>query len=354
VRILLLGKNGQVGCALQRSLAPLGEVIALDRHGLRPRDDEEEGPRDDQEASLRAQRSNPQNEEKDMDRHGLRPRDDGESSLRAQRSNLCGDLADLDGIARTVATVRPDVIVNAAAYTAVDKAESEADVCRAINTDAVAVLARAASPMGALLVHYSTDYVFNGSGDTPWVETDATGPLNVYGQSKLDGEKAIALSGCSHLIFRTSWVYGLHGGNFAKTMLRLAQEREQLKVINDQVGAPTSAELIAHVTAQAIRATQGNLALRGLYHLAAAGQTTWHGYAQRLIEQARGQYPDAPWKVQSIEPVPTSAFPTAAQRPHNSRLNSQKLQSAFGLTLPRWEDGVDGFAAIAMTKTSAP
>jgi dTDP-4-dehydrorhamnose reductase len=344
VRILLLGKNGQVGWALQRSLSPLGEVIALDRHGLRPRDDEEEGPRyeeerprDDQESSLRAQRSNP-----------------NDVSLRAQRSNLCGDLTNLDGLARTVATVRPDVIVNAAAYTAVDKAESEADVCRAINTDAVAVLARAASPMGALLVHYSTDYVFNGSGDAPWVETDVIGPLNVYGQSKLDGEKAIALSGCTSLVFRTSWVYGLHGGNFAKTMLRLAQEREQLKVINDQCGAPTSAELIAHVTAQAIGATQGNLALRGLYHLAAAGQTTWHGYAQRLIEQARGQHPDAPWKVQSIEPVLTSAFPTAAQRPHNSRLNTQKLQSAFGLTLPRWEAGVDGFAALAMTKTSAP
>jgi dTDP-4-dehydrorhamnose reductase len=325
VRILLLGKNGQVGWALQRSLAPLGEVIALDRHGLRPRDDEEEGPRDDQEASL-----------------------------RAQRSNLCGDLSNLDGLAHTVASVRPDVIVNAAAYTAVDKAESEADACRAINTQAVAVLARAASPMGALLVHYSTDYVFNGSGDTPWLETDATDPLNVYGQSKLDGEKAIAFSGCTSLVFRTSWVYGLHGGNFAKTMLRLAQEREQLKVINDQCGAPTSAELIAHVTAQAIRATQGNLALRGLYHLAAAGETTWYGYAQRLIEQARGQHPDAPWKVQSIEPVPTSAFPTAAQRPHNSRLNTRKLQAAFGLTLPRWEAGVDGFAALAMTKTSAP
>jgi dTDP-4-dehydrorhamnose reductase len=181
-------------------------------------------------------------------------------------------LADLDGIARTVATVRPDVIVNAAAYTAVDKAESESEFCHTINTDAVAVLARAASPMGALLVHYSTDYVFNGSGDKPWVETDPTGPLNVYGQSKLDGEKAIERSGCAHLIFRTSWVYGLHGGNFAKTMLRLAQEREQLKVINDQVGAPTSAELIAQVTAQAITATQGNLGLRGLYHLAAARQ----------------------------------------------------------------------------------
>lgn len=300
MRILLFGKNGQVGWALQRSLQPLGEVIALDRHS--------EG----------------------------------------------GDLADLDGLAHTAATVRPDVIVNAAAYTAVDKAESESELCHTINADAVAVLARAASSMGALLVHYSTDYVFNGSGDTPWIETDPTGPLNVYGQSKLDGEKAIAFSGCAHLIFRTSWVYGLHGGNFAKTMLRLAQEREQLKVINDQVGAPTGADLIAQVTAQAIRATQGNLALRGLYHLTAAGETTWYDYAQRLIEQARAQHPDAPWKVQSIGPVPTSAFPTAAQRPHNSRLNTQKLQSAFGLTLPSWEAGVDGFAALAMTKQGTP
>ena len=300
MRILLLGKNGQVGWSLQRSLGPLGEVIALDRH------------------------------------------------------SPGGDLSNLEALAHTVSTVRPDVIVNAAAYTAVDKAESEPELCHTINADAVAVLARAASSMGALLVHYSTDYVFNGSGDMPWVETDPTGPLNVYGQSKLAGEKAIALSGCAHLIFRTSWVYGLHGGNFAKTMLRLAQEREQLKVINDQCGAPTSAELIAQVTAQAITATQGNLALRGLYHLAATGQTTWHGYAQRLIAQARAQYPNVPWKVQSIEVVPTSAFPTAAQRPHNSRLNTQKLQSAFGLTLLSWEVGVDGFAALAMTKQGTP
>jgi dTDP-4-dehydrorhamnose reductase len=287
VRILLLGKNGQVGWELQRSLSPLGEVIALDRHVAG------------------------------------------------------GDLSDLEALARNIATVRPDIIVNAAAYTAVDKAESDVDACRTINALATAVLAQAAHASGALLVHYSTDYVFNGNDDMPWLETDATGPLNVYGQTKLEGEQAIVRSGCRHLIFRTSWVFGTRGGNFAKTMIRLAKERDQLKVINDQFGAPTGADLLADITAHAIRTTLTRPELDGLYHLAASGTTTWHGYATHVIAQARAAGQPILVAADAIGAVPTSAFPTPAQRPLNSRLSTDKLQSQFGLSLPHWQLGVD-------------
>jgi dTDP-4-dehydrorhamnose reductase len=287
MRILLLGKNGQVGWELQRSLLPLGEVIALDRH------------------------------------------------------TPGGDLSNLEALAHSVATVRPDVIVNAAAYTAVDKAESDVEACRTINALAPAVLAQAAHASGALLVHYSTDYVFNGSGDAPWLETDATGPLNLYGQTKLEGEQAIAASGCAHLIFRTSWVFGARGGNFAKTMIRLAKERDQLKVINDQFGAPTGADLLADVTAHTLRATLARPELGGLYHLAAGGTTTWHGYASHVIAQARAAGQPIQVAADAIGAVPTSAFPTPAQRPHNSRLSTDKLQQHFGLSLPHWQLGVD-------------
>ncbi len=198
---------------------------------------------------------------------------------------------------------------------------------------------------GAWLVHYSTDYVFDGSGNTPWREGDATGPLGVYGQTKLEGEQAIAASGCKHLIFRTSWVYSARGGNFAKTMLRLAQERERLTVINDQHGAPTGADLIADVTAHAIRSARHKPELAGLYHLVAGGETTWHGYASHAIAHARELRPDLGWKVNDIVAVETSAFPTPAQRPQNSRLNTQKLQQAFGLSLPHWQLGVDRLLA---------
>ena len=293
MKLLLLGRNGQVGWELQRSLAPLGELIALDRQG------------------------------------------------DAGGQGLCGDLSRLDELARTVRALRPDVIVNAAAHTAVDKAESEPDQARLLNALAPQVLAREAAQTGALLVHYSTDYVFDGSGSAARTETEATAPLSVYGSSKLEGEQLIQASGCRHLIFRTSWVYAARGGNFAKTMLRLAQEREVLSVIDDQWGAPTGADLIADVTAHAIRQLQRQPGDQGLYHLVAGGETTWHAYASHVIAKARELAPERPWKVQRIAAVPTSAFPTPAQRPNHSRLNTDRLQQTFGLRLPHWQAGVD-------------
>ena len=289
MKILLLGKNGQVGWELQRSLAPLGTLVALDRH------------------------------------------------------DLGGDLSQPQTLAERINQEHPQVIVNAAAYTAVDKAESDVAICRTINATAVQTMAQTAATVGALLVHYSTDYVFDGAGHQPWVETDPTAPLNVYGQTKLDGEQAILASGCKHLIFRTSWVYGSRGGNFAKTMLRLAQEREQLLVIDDQHGAPTGADLIADVTAHAIRATSLNPSLAGLYHLAAAGETTWYGYATYCIAQARNAGVVIKVPADQVLAVPTSAFSTPAQRPHNSRLSTAKLQQHFGLQLPHWQQGVHRF-----------
>ena len=297
MKILLLGKNGQVGWELQRSLAPLGELIALDRHS----------------------------------------------------THFCGDLTNLAGLADTVRAIQPQVIVNAAAYTAVDKAESEPELARTINAQAPEVLAREATQLGAWLVHYSTDYVFGGGGDRPWLEEDPTFPLNVYGQTKLLGEHMIDWVCPRHLIFRTSWVYAARGGNFAKTMLRLAQEREQLKVINDQFGAPTGAELIADVTAHAIRqvAQPGAdaQALAGIYHLVASGCTTWFDYAQHVIAQAQRLQPGLKIKATEVNPVPTSAFPTPAQRPLNSRLDTSKLQATFGLSLPAWQTGVERMLA---------
>lgn len=293
MKILLLGKNGQVGWELQRSLAPLGELIALD----------------------------------------------------ARSTTYCGDLANLQGLADTVDAIQPDVIVNAAAYTAVDKAESDAATAHVVNALAVGVLAEAAQRCGAWLVHYSTDYVFDGSGDTPWRETDVTAPLNVYGATKLAGEQLIAASCTRHLIFRTSWVYAARGSNFAKTMLRLAQERDKLTVIADQFGAPTGADLLADVTAHAIHGVIREPQLAGLYHLAASGETTWHGYAQFVIEQAMTAGVALKTTLANIAAVPTSTFPTPATRPHNSRLDTQKLRTAFDLTLPDWHDGVDRMLA---------
>jgi len=303
MKILLFGKGGQVGWELQRSLAPLGELIALDHDS----------------------------------------------------SDHCGDFANLTGLADTVRAIRPDIIVNAAAHTAVDKAEGEPELVRTLNALAPEVLAVEAAELGAWLVHYSTDYVFDGSGDTPWVETDAPGPLSVYGATKLEGEQLIAAANPRHLIFRTSWVYAARGGNFAKTMLRLAQERDKLTVINDQFGAPTGADLLADVTAHAIRlvtqrrvATSGNAtpeALAGLYHLVASGNTTWFDYAKQVLAQAQIVQPTIQIKATQVDPVPTSAFPTPARRPHNSRLNTQKLQSTFGLTLPPWQAGVNRMLA---------
>ncbi len=291
MKILLLGKNGQVGWELQRSLAPLGEVLALDRNS----------------------------------------------------TPYCGDLSKPEQLAQTVLAYKPDFIVNAAAHTAVDRAESEPELAKVLNTDAPAALAKAAAQVGAWLVHYSTDYVFDGSGTHPRQEGEGTGPLSVYGQTKLDGEKAIVASGCKYLIFRTSWVYAARGGNFAKTMLRLAQERDKLSVINDQHGAPTGADLIADVTAHAIRRVLNTqkISFSGVYHLVASGETTWHGFASHVIEKAESMKPELGWKVADIAPVPTSAFPTPAVRPLNSRLCTAKLQQAFGLVLPPWQQGVD-------------
>lgn len=306
-RILLLGKNGQVGWELQRSLAPLGCLIALDRAGLKPGE------------------------------LALLPAWQGQPLLDHP---LCGDLSDLEGLRRTVHAVRPQVIVNAAAYTAVDKAESDLGLARRINAEAPGLLAQAAHEVGAWLVHYSTDYVFSGSGHTPWQEGDATGPLNAYGMTKRESEQLILQACRQHLIFRTSWAYAARGGNFAKTMLRLAQERERLTVIDDQFGAPTSAELIADITAYAIRHVLRTGQGQGTYHLAASGETSWHSYAQFVIEHAKRLQPHAPWKVLAIDPVPTQAFPTPAQRPHNSRLNTTLLASTYGLHLPPWQEGV--------------
>jgi dTDP-4-dehydrorhamnose reductase len=290
-KILLLGKGGQVGWELQRSLVPLGEVIALD----------------------------------------------------FDSTDYCGDFTNLAGLADTIRAIRPDVIVNSGAHTAVDKAEVEPDLVRTINALAPGALAAEAAKIGAWLVHYSTDYVFDGSGTTPWVETDAPAPLSVYGRTKLEGEQLIQASGCKHLIFRTSWVYAARGGNFAKTMLKLAQERETLKVINDQIGAPTSAELLADVTAHAIRQAQAGEAknLSGVYHLVAGGQTSWFDYANTVLALAKHTQVASKIIAKSVEPVPSSAFQTAARRPLNSRLNTTKLQAAFGLTLPQWQQGVE-------------
>lgn len=292
MRILLLGKNGQVGWELQRALAPLGELVALDRHG---------------------------------------------------GQGLCGDLADLDALAATVRTIAPDAIVNAAAYTAVDKAESEPELALRINGEAPGVLAREAARLGAWLVHYSTDYVFDGSGDRPWREDAPTGPLSVYGRTKLAGEQAIAAAGAQALVLRTSWVYAARGGNFARTMLRLAGEREQLRVIADQLGAPTGAELIADVTAHLLRQVcdvKEASGLSGTYHLAAAGETSWCDYARFVLEQAAQRGVAFKAGAAQIEAIPTSAYPTPACRPLNSRLATDKLRTTFGLHLPHWQDGV--------------
>ncbi len=237
--------------------------------------------------------------------------------------------------------LRPDVIVNAAAHTAVDKAEAEPELAASLNADAPRVLAAEAAALGAWLLHYSTDYVFDGSGDTARDEAAATGPLNVYGRTKLDGENAIRASGCKHLILRTSWVYAARGGNFARTMLKLAAEREALQVIDDQIGAPTGADLLADITAHAMRAVLREPQLGGTYHAVAAGETSWFGYARFVIEWARAHGLPVKVAAEAIKPVPSSAYPSAARRPLNSRLATAKLQRAFGLTLPHWQAGVE-------------
>jgi dTDP-4-dehydrorhamnose reductase len=290
MKILLLGKNGQVGWELQRSLSLLGEVVACDF--------------------------------------------DSAGDLKA-------DFSQPESLAALVARVAPEVIVNAAAHTAVDKAESEPDLARALNATAPGVLAREARRHGICLVHYSTDYVFDGSGSQARDENAATGPLSVYGRTKLEGEELIRASGCHHVILRTSWVYAARGGNFARTMLRLAAEREELKVIADQVGAPTGADLLADVTAQLLPRLFDHVALSGTYHCVAGGETNWHGYATHVIEWARARGHAVKVAADRIHALPTSAYPTPAARPLNSRLLTTKLQRTFGLVLPPWQRGVE-------------
>ena len=304
MKILLFGKNGQVGWELQRSLAPLGDVIALGS----------------QEST--------------------------DSTEISGFSGLCGDLTNRAGIAETVRRVAPQIIVNAAAYTAVDKAESEPALAYKINAEAPAVLAEEATKLGAWLVHYSSDYVFDGSGDYPRNEADLPNPLSVYGRSKLDGEKAVRRHK-KHLIFRTSWVYATRGANFAKTMLRLARERDELNVISDQVGAPTSADLLADVTAHALRTLENQDSLAGLYHLVAHGKTNWHAYASLVIAEARKieetrekSAQTIRVRAENIRAIRTAEYPTPAKRPLNSRLKTEKFERAFGLRLPPWEIGV--------------
>ena len=287
----MLGPDGQVGWELQRSMAPLGEVIAVSQAEI--------------------------------------------------------DFDDSEALRARVRECRPGVIVNAAAYTAVDKAEAEPQAAARVNAEAVGLLAEEARQAGALLVHYSTDYVFDGAKGAPYTESDEPRPLSVYGSTKRGGERAIEVSGCRHLVLRTSWVYGLHGGNFAKTILRLAREREALTVVDDQVGAPTSAELLADVTALCT-----TLMLRspaqypgGLYHAVASGETSWHGYARYVVETARGLGVPLKLTPDAIKPVPSSQYPTAAKRPMNSRLATDKIKAVFGLEMPHWKTHLGRFMA---------
>ena len=288
-KILVTGTDGQVGFELTRTLAPLGQIKALVRADL--------------------------------------------------------DLGDVDALRALLDAEQPDIIVNPAAYTAVDKAESDVSAAYAVNEHAPVVMAQWAAAHGAFMVHYSTDYVFEGSGETPYVEDDAVAPQSVYGASKEKGEQAVRAALPAHFIFRTSWVFGAYGANFLKTMLRLMQERDTLNVVADQIGAPTSAALLADVTAHVVRDTwqkrQANEWVDyGIYHLVASGETSWHGYAQYVgqLAQAAG----LPLKVapEAIGAIPSSAYPTPATRPFNSRLNTEKIQNTFGLRLPSWQEGV--------------
>ncbi|WP_051258663.1 dTDP-4-dehydrorhamnose reductase [Chitinibacter tainanensis] len=287
-KILVTGKNGQVGFELQRSLAVLGEVIAVDREEC--------------------------------------------------------DLSNPVAIRELVQRIRPDIIVNPAAYTAVDKAESEVDLAAALNATAPQICAEEAAKLGALLIHYSTDYVFDGNKDGWYVETDTPNPQSVYGKTKLAGELAVAAANPRHLIFRTSWVFGAHGGNFLKTMLKLMQTRDALSVVADQFGAPTAASLLADVTSQIIaqylRSSDKSKFAYGTYHLVAAGETSWHGYASLVNDLAVQQGYTLKVASQEIKAIPAGDYRVPAPRPANSRLNTQKLQTTFGLTLPSWQQGV--------------
>ena len=297
MKVLLLGKNGQVGWELQRSLQQLGEVVALDIPEI--------------------------------------------------------DLGDPDSVGRTVEALRADVIVNAAAYTAVDRAESDEATATRVNGESVAVLARIAAAQGAWLVHYSTDYVFDGSGSGPWRESDVPAPLNAYGRSKLAGERAIQASGCRHLVFRTSWVYAARGHNFVRTILRLAAERESLRVIADQHGAPTSAEFLADVTTHAISRVgrEPGSEVGGTYHLTPRGETTWHGIAKAAVGRAIELGCTLQVTPERISAIATSDYPLPAPRPGNSRLCVDRVERDFGIRCPDWRIHLDRTVA-ELTKGS--
>ncbi|MDH2272578.1 dTDP-4-dehydrorhamnose reductase [Moraxella porci] len=290
MKILLLGKNGQVGWELDRSLQPLGQVYALNRH--------------------------------------------------SNADGLCGDVANFDAMTHAFDQIRPDIVVNATAYTAVDKAETDTVQAELINHLAVKHLAELTKQHQALLIHYSTDYVFDGTGETAWTEEDSTGPINVYGQTKRQGELALEQSGANFINLRTSWVYGTHGNNFIKTMLKLGASRETLGIIADQIGSPTGASLIADITAQIIRQYQLNPTSieMGHYHLAPQGECSWYDYAKFIFDMAREMGADL--MVKQVNAIGTVDYPTPAKRPHNSRLNTSKLQRNFSLHLPHWQQGV--------------
>lgn len=293
MKILLLGKNGQVGWELQRALQPLGDVMALDR--------------------------------------------------QLNTDGLCGDIANFDAIRHAIAEIKPDVVVNATAYTAVDLAETEQEQANVVNHLAVENLAKVCKEHDILVVHYSTDYVFDGTGTTAWQEDDQTAPVNYYGQTKRAGEIALQDSQIRFINFRTCWVYASRGHNFIKTMLKLAQSKPELGIIHDQVGVPTGAALIADITAQVLRYYDLQAAerpnLHGHYHLAPKGETTWYDYAQYIFDYARNT--DLKLTVQKVNPIKTEAYPTPAKRPLNSRLNTAKLQQTFKIHLPSWQQGVE-------------
>jgi len=292
MRILLLGKNGQVGWELQRALQPIGELISLGRE---------------------------------------------------TEKKLSGDVTDFDGIRHLFEELKPDIVVNATAYTAVDKAEELLENNELINHLAVKNLANLCSEFSSLFIHYSTDYVFDGSGHKPWSESDTPSPINQYGVSKRNGERAIEYSGCRFINFRTSWVYGVHGNNFIKSMLKLFKMKESLNIVSDQIGAPTGAALIADVTAHSIRhylaqSESQQDKLSGHYHFAAGGETSWYDYAQYIFEFLnKFEYP---LEIKEIRPISTAEYPTPASRPLNSRLNTNKLKSNFDLYIPDWKIGV--------------
>ena len=294
MKILLLGKHGQVGWELQRALQPLGEIIALDRS--------------------------------------------------VNDLGLCGDVGDFLAISKAMDVIKPNIVVNATAYTAVDKAESEVDQANHINHLAVKNLAELCKQNNALLIHFSTDYVFNGEGVEAWREDDQCAPINVYGKTKRDGEIALEQSHVDFINFRTSWVYAAQGNNFIKTMLKLGQIKDELNIIHDQVGAPTGAALIADVTAQVIRfyslsTDEQKISLTGHYHLASTGTCSWFEYAQYIFKTAKTLGQDLTLNL--VNPINTVEYPTPAKRPLNSRLNTQKLQQTFKIHLPHWEQGVE-------------